>query len=310
MDPLPPPLPDPARDPTPLTTITPDMLAAPSGPTPASTSTRHVRPPAPLPPPDPRQHRRLRLGALDRRARLDAVHHRRRRPPPRKRAGRPRLAIPWSAFLHGDVAHLAGNCVILYILGMGLEHAVGVLQTAATYAFAALCGATLSLIMQPGPSVGASGRESSASPARWSSSSSASATSTTSATSGSAIVLLAWAAYQVVTGFLDPRIDNYAHVGGLAGALSPPSSSAALHANAGLRDPALVRIHRRDARGRREKARTEDGRPRPSSILRLRFVFIFSASSACSYGAPGHCAWNRSPTTRDAGDIGGAVHAA
>ena len=30
-------------------------------------------------------------------------------------------------------------------------------------------------------------------------------------------VLAAWAVYQIPTGFLSPYIDNYAHLGGLAG---------------------------------------------------------------------------------------------
>jgi rhomboid protease GluP len=124
--------------------------------------------------------------------------------------------MPWSMFLHGDFSHILGNCIILYILGMGVEHAVGVVSTAGVYLFAGLCGASLSLLMQPGPAVGASG-----------------------AIFGLAgalvvflyrfrhvyyvrdkqigLVLLAWAVFQIVTGFLDPRIDNFAHLGGFAG---------------------------------------------------------------------------------------------
>jgi membrane associated rhomboid family serine protease len=123
--------------------------------------------------------------------------------------------IPWSAFLHGSFAHLAGNCVILYIVGMGLEHAVGRLATAAVYAAAALAGAGLSLFANPGPSVGASG-----------------------AIFGVAAalvvflfrfrrlyfvrdkqigyVLLAWAAWTLISGFLDPQVDNFCHLGGAA----------------------------------------------------------------------------------------------
>jgi rhomboid protease GluP len=124
--------------------------------------------------------------------------------------------MPWSMFLHGDVAHLVGNCVVLYILGMGLEHAVGFVSTAGVYLFAGLCGAALSLLMQPGPGVGASGA--------------------IFGLAGALVVflyrfrhvyyvrdkqigyvLLAWAVFQIVTGFLDPRIDNFAHLGGFAG---------------------------------------------------------------------------------------------
>jgi rhomboid protease GluP len=124
--------------------------------------------------------------------------------------------VPWSVFLHADAAHVAGNCVALYIIGMGLEHAVGLVRAALVYALSGLAGAALSLGMNPGPSVGASGA--------------------IFGLAGALVVflyryhdryfvrdkqigyvLLAWAAFQIVTGFLDPHIDNYAHLGGFAG---------------------------------------------------------------------------------------------
>jgi membrane associated rhomboid family serine protease len=99
---------------------------------------------------------------------------------------------------------------------MGLEHAVGWLATAGVYAAAGLCGALLSMAMQPGPAVGASGA--------------------IFGLVGALIVVLArfrnvyyvrdkqigyvlfaWAVFQVLTGFLDPRIDNFAHLGGFTG---------------------------------------------------------------------------------------------
>jgi rhomboid protease GluP len=103
---------------------------------------------------------------------------------------------------------------------MGLEHAVGSIAAGVTYAFAGVCGALLSMAMQPGPAVGASGA--------------------IFGLAGALIVflarfrniyyvrdkqigyvLLAWALFQVVTGFLDPRIDNFAHLGGFtAGAVA------------------------------------------------------------------------------------------
>lgn len=119
-------------------------------------------------------------------------------------------------FLHGGIVHLLGNCVMLYILGMALEHALGWRQTLLVYFGAGLAGSVLSVIASPGPSVGASG-----------------------AIFGLAgcvvtflyrfqklffirdkrigLVLLIWGLFQIGSGFLDPSIDNFAHIGGFAG---------------------------------------------------------------------------------------------
>lgn len=119
-------------------------------------------------------------------------------------------------FLHGDVAHLVGNCLMLYILGMAMEHALGWRQTLLVYFGAGLAGSILSVIASPGPSVGASG-----------------------AIFGLAgcvvtflyryhklfflrdkrigFVLLIYGLFQIGSGFLDPSIDNFAHIGGFAG---------------------------------------------------------------------------------------------
>jgi len=121
-----------------------------------------------------------------------------------------------SMFLHGGVDHILGNCIVLYIVGMACEHALGFAQTAAVYFASGLAGGFFSLAMGPGPSVGASG-----------------------AIFGVVIavvvilyrhqrsfyvrdkrigfVLVAWAAYTLFTGFLSPFIDNYAHLGGMIG---------------------------------------------------------------------------------------------
>jgi len=119
-------------------------------------------------------------------------------------------------FLHAGPDHLIGNCLVLYIVGLACEHALGFAQTAVVYFTSALTGAGLSMAFGPGPSVGASG-----------------------AIFGVlasvvvvliryrhqfyvrdkriAVVLAAWAAWQVLTGLASPFIDNFAHLGGIAG---------------------------------------------------------------------------------------------
>lgn len=121
-----------------------------------------------------------------------------------------------SMFLHGGADHLIGNMIVLYIVGMACEHAFGPARTAFVYFAAGLSGAALSLLMRPGPSVGASGA--------------------IFGLVASVIVVLyryrhrfhlrdkriglvlaAWAGYQVLSGLATPFIDNFAHLGGIAG---------------------------------------------------------------------------------------------
>jgi rhomboid protease GluP len=121
-----------------------------------------------------------------------------------------------SMFLHGGFDHLLGNCFVLYIIGMGCEHGVGVWRTAVVYFVGGLSGSLLSVLANPGPSVGASG-------------------AIFGLTGGliiflyrhrdifflrekrTSIVLVVWAAYQICVGFLTPFVDNFAHIGGLIG---------------------------------------------------------------------------------------------
>ncbi|HET8771138.1 MAG TPA: rhomboid family intramembrane serine protease [Gemmatimonadaceae bacterium] len=117
--------------------------------------------------------------------------------------------------LHGSPGHLFGNCAALYVLGVGLEHALGGTRTASVYLLAGLAGSIASVIAHPGPSVGASGA--------------------VFGMMGAVItflivqrdrydvrdkrvagVLAAWAGYTLLTGMLMPFIDNAAHLGGLA----------------------------------------------------------------------------------------------
>jgi rhomboid protease GluP len=125
-----------------------------------------------------------------------------------------------AAFLHGDFEHILGNTVFMYILGLATEHAFGLAKTAVIYLFAAVTGSLLSLAMQPGPGVGASG-----------------------AIFGlmGAVAVVFYrrradfylrdrgigafvgflAALQIFFGFSEPYVDNWAHLGGfLGGALA------------------------------------------------------------------------------------------
>jgi len=119
-------------------------------------------------------------------------------------------------FLHGGPDHLIGNMVALFIVGMACEHAFGAAKTAVIYFGSGLAGSAFSLMTGPGPSVGASG-----------------------AIFGVLMavvvmlyrnqqyfflrdkrigfVLAAWAAWQLFTGFMNPFIDNFAHLGGMTG---------------------------------------------------------------------------------------------
>lgn len=131
-------------------------------------------------------------------------------------------------FLHAGAEHLAGNMIMLYVLGMACEHAFGHWRMLAMYAVGAIGGSLLSAACSEGPSVGASGA--------------------VFGLAGMMVtffirrradfhlrdkriggVLLIWAGYTVVIGFLSPQIDNFCHIGGfIAGAilgfLVPPRS--------------------------------------------------------------------------------------
>jgi rhomboid protease GluP len=119
-------------------------------------------------------------------------------------------------FLHGSFDHLLGNCISLYVLGIACEHALGFRRAALVYGFSGLCASLLSVMVQPGPSVGASG-----------------------AIFGLMAFIVAflyknqksffirdrrigfvvgiWGLYTIFTGFLTPYVDNFAHIGGAIG---------------------------------------------------------------------------------------------
>jgi len=121
-----------------------------------------------------------------------------------------------ATLLHGGLDHLIGNCAALYILGMAGEHALGAWRMLLLYVASGLAGSLASVLAGPGPSVGASGaicglmggvvlilfRHRHIYHVR---------------SKEIAVVLAAWAGYTILTGAIDPNIDNWAHLGGLIG---------------------------------------------------------------------------------------------
>lgn len=121
-----------------------------------------------------------------------------------------------ATFLHGGFNHVIGNMIVLYIVGMACEHAFGPARTTLVYFGSGVAGSALSLLASAGPSVGASGaifgvlaavvvtlyRHQDRFYVR---------------DKRIGFVLAAWAAWQLLTGFLTPFIDNFAHLGGMIG---------------------------------------------------------------------------------------------
>jgi rhomboid protease GluP len=124
-----------------------------------------------------------------------------------------------ASLLHGGFDHLVGNLLALYILGMVCEPVLGRAQYVLLYAASAVAGSLASLVLSPGPAVGASGA--------------------LFGLQGAAVVLFrrhrdrlllrdrrlgvvlgAWALYAILVGLVTPWVDNGAHLGGaVAGAL-------------------------------------------------------------------------------------------
>jgi rhomboid protease GluP len=119
-------------------------------------------------------------------------------------------------FLHGGFDHIFGNLIVLYIVGLACEHALGGARTALVYFASGIAGGLLSLAMGPGPSVGASGAIFGVIAAvivvlyRWQD-------RFYVRDKRIGFVLLVWAGWQILTGLASPFIDNFAHLGGLAG---------------------------------------------------------------------------------------------
>jgi len=138
-------------------------------------------------------------------------------------------------FLHGGFDRIIGNMIVLYIVGMAAEHAFGSTRMLLVYFAGGLAGSALSVLASPGPSVGASGAVFGV----------LSAVVVTLYRHQKhfyvrdkriGIVLAAWAGYQLLTGFLTPFVDNFAHLGGiLGGALAAMVLDSRLTAESELR---------------------------------------------------------------------------
>jgi len=120
-----------------------------------------------------------------------------------------------SMFLHASASHIIGNMVALYILGMAVQHAFGAWRTMYLYFLSGIVAAIGSVILNAGPSVGASGA--------------------VFGLMGAMVayfafykkeyrfqdnrigaVLLVWAIYSFVEGMATPYIDVAAHIFGFA----------------------------------------------------------------------------------------------
>ncbi len=121
--------------------------------------------------------------------------------------------------LHGNMEHIVGNAMSLYILGMASEHAYGTRSMLLIYLASGVAGSVLSVAMGPGPSVGASGaifglmgavmvlfwkhhHELMVRDKRI------------------GIVIAAWALFTIAAGLMTPMIDNAAHLGGMFGGMA------------------------------------------------------------------------------------------
>ena len=64
-----------------------------------------------------------------------------------------------AAFLHGSIIHLGMNMLVLYVIGMPMEHAIGRVRFAVVYVVSALSGSAGALLLSDAgtPTVGASG---------------------------------------------------------------------------------------------------------------------------------------------------------
>jgi rhomboid protease GluP len=121
-----------------------------------------------------------------------------------------------ATFLHGGAEHLIGNMVMLYVVGVACEHALGWKQMGSVYAVSALAGSVLSTATSAGPSVGASGAVFGVM-----------ASVVTFLVKHRervrlrdhrvALVLAVLIVYQMVQGMMTPYVDNMAHLGGTLG---------------------------------------------------------------------------------------------
>ena len=123
-----------------------------------------------------------------------------------------------ATLLHGNLEHLLGNAVSLYILGMACEHAYGTRPMLLVYLASGIAGSMLSVASGPGPSVGASGAIFGLMGAVlvlfWKHH-----TELLVRDKRIGIVVAAWAIFTIIQGLVTPMVDNAGHVGGLLGGM-------------------------------------------------------------------------------------------
>jgi rhomboid protease GluP len=120
-----------------------------------------------------------------------------------------------AGFLHGGLVHIAMNSWVLYDLSAQVEEAYGTARFLVIYFVTSVAGFYLSMLWNPGISVGASA-------ALFGLIGAMIALGTRSNTSyGRAMrsFYVRWAVYGMALGFLVSQVDNAAHVGGLAAGL-------------------------------------------------------------------------------------------
>lgn len=116
-------------------------------------------------------------------------------------------------FMHAGPGHLFGNVAMLFIAGMGCEHAFGPARTLAIFLLSALAGSVLGVFFNAMPSIGISGAVFGIIAALiaflsknedW----------VHVRDKRIGVVFAVWAAYSFATGLLSPVVDNFAHLGG------------------------------------------------------------------------------------------------
>lgn len=116
-------------------------------------------------------------------------------------------------FLHGSFGHLLSNVFMLYVLGMGCEHAFGRVKTLVIYLVAGFAGGVMSGLFTATVSVGASG-------AIFGLAGALIATLHRNRHTfyirdkRIGFVVLIWSLYTIGFGFFSPEVDNWCHIGG------------------------------------------------------------------------------------------------
>lgn len=116
-------------------------------------------------------------------------------------------------FMHAGLGHLFGNVAMLFIAGLGCEHAFGPARTLGIFLLSAAGGSVLGVFFNTMPSIGISGAVFGVIAALiaflsknedW----------VHVRDKRIGVVFAVWAGYSFVTGLVSPFIDNFGHLGG------------------------------------------------------------------------------------------------